>query len=85
MMPASGNSTLMMKPMFCQKSFRSVQTLSGEPVTTSQRWLPARSMRILATWGSTSGPVLGRVAWLARSSEYAENVAAPFGLTSGTL
>jgi hypothetical protein len=43
-----------MKPSSCQNSLRVGQILSGVPATTSQRWLPERSTRILSICGSTS-------------------------------
>lgn len=51
--PMSGRSTASEKPMVSQKSRSLGQIASGVPSTTSQRCVPARSMRIPA-FGSTS-------------------------------
>jgi hypothetical protein len=60
MIPASGISTFTRKPSSCQNSLTPGQNLSGEPPTTSQRWVPERSMRILSTCGSRSCAVVVR-------------------------
>ena len=49
--PASVISTLTTKPSSCQKSLMTGQTSWAGMSTTSQRWLPARSIRTLSTVG----------------------------------
>ncbi len=51
--PISGCSSLTRKPFSCQKSFTIGQSLSTGCSTTSQRCVPARSMRMRSNSGST--------------------------------
>ena len=62
---------LMTKPTVCQNSLTDPHSLSGGVGTTSQRWVPERSMRSL--------PASGRISWAvevraapARSAAYWE-------------
>ena len=72
-MPVSGESMRSAKPDWLQKSRTTGQTFSGGWSTTSQRWLPWRSIRAMPDCGSTPCAVapLGRgVAAPRAKSEY---------------
>ena len=55
MMPRLRWSVVSRKPLSCQKSRTGSQSWSGERPTTSQRWLPARSMRTSPTEDTAAG------------------------------
>src|SRR5574343_772788 len=82
--PVCGFSFLMTKPFSCQKALVTFQALSSGTVTTSQRWLPWRS--ILATPRAPSGNTVSSVLcfWAALFlALICENTAVPVVATLG--
>jgi hypothetical protein len=61
MMPRLGWSCTSRKPLSCQKSRTGCHSWSAGRLTTSQRWLPARSMRTSPTVVAAVGTLV--VTW----------------------
>ena len=68
MTPISGLSMSRMKPSSSQKSLICGHSSSGVPPTTSQRCVPARSMRMDSDGVSTALLAVAVAGWPARSA-----------------